>query len=390
MENGKIYDALIQWFRESGAYVPASDELVPLMGKTYTPGEAKLLTGMPLTLSRLHELAALKGEDPLDLEARLDDMARKGLVYRILVGGEIRYRPNPPRFVFLRSFFWPGRKDEYTRSVASHATRYYMDGLGDHWKDVDTKGLRAIPIEKTIEDPRTVLPYEAVLEVLQAQDRFAVANCACRHRNNSDPHTADCRHETENCLHFGKFADYIIENGLGREIDLEECLAILDRAAEAGLVHAASNWQKNVDTICNCCRCCCVYLQAFHVLKHERGMNHSNFEARVDPGTCLGCGLCVKRCPMDALTLVQSPRATGKTGKISKVQRELCIGCGVCGYNCPTKSLILKRRKHTVVPPEDAVELKRRYAAEKAAKVGNPEGAEEAYTGDISSGEVIG
>ena len=47
----------------------------------------------------------------------------------------------------------------------------YLDGLGDHWKDVKTKGLRAIPIEKTIDDPRCVLPYEAVLKVLQAQDR---------------------------------------------------------------------------------------------------------------------------------------------------------------------------------------------------------------------------
>ncbi|MCP4577437.1 MAG: hypothetical protein GY846_14270, partial [Deltaproteobacteria bacterium] len=45
---------------------------------------------------------------------------------------------------------------------------------------------------------------------------------------------------------------------------------------------------------------------------------------------------------------------------------------------------------HTVVPPEDAVELKRRYAAEKTIKAGYPPGAEEADTGNISSDEVIG
>ena len=326
MENGKIYDGFIEWFRKSGAYVPESEALLPLIQETYTVKEAELLTGMPLTLVEIDDLAKNKHMDPLKLGAKLDELAGRGLVYRTRVQGKTKYRLNPPRFVFLRSFFWPGRDNEHIKSVAAHVTRYYLDGLGDHWKDVKTKGLRAIPIEKTIEDPRRILPYEAVLKVLQDQDRFAVAKCACRHRNNSDPNVPDCRHETENCLHFGKFADYIIENGLGREIDIEECREILDRAAEAGLVHAASNWQENVDTICNCCQCCCVYFQAFHVLKHDGSMSHSSFEVHVNPETCLGCGLCVKRCPMNALKLVQSPMANNKTGKVCTLQARFVRG----------------------------------------------------------------
>jgi formate hydrogenlyase subunit 6/NADH:ubiquinone oxidoreductase subunit I len=393
MENEKIYEGFIEWFRQCGAYVPESVALGPLIQETYTAEEAELLTGMPLTLFEIDDFAANKGKDPSKLRAKLDEMASRGLVYRSHAKGKAKYRLNPPRFVFLRSFFWPGRDDEHTKSVAPHVTRYYLDGLGDHWKDVKSKGLRAIPIEKTIDDPRCVLPYEAVLQVLQDQNRFAVATCACRHRKNSDPNLPNCNHETENCLHFGKFADYIIENGLGREIDLEECREILGRAADAGLVHAASNWQENVDTICNCCQCCCVYLEAFHVLKHDHAMNHSNFLVQINPDTCLGCGLCVKRCPMDALRLVESPRANNKTGKVSTAQTHICIGCGICAYKCSTNSLILKRRENTVDPPANAAELKKRYAAEKAekyAKEGRSMGPEDAYMGDISSGEVIG
>ncbi len=393
MGNGIIYEGLINWFRKCGAYVPQSPALYPLMQETYTVAEAELLMGMPLTLCEIDELAKNKCMDPLALSEELDALAGRGLVYRIHSRGKTKYRLNPPRFVFLRSFFWSGSDDGRIKSVAPHVTRYYLDGLGDHWKDVKTKGLRAIPIEKTIDDPRCIVPYEAVLKILQAQDRFAVATCACRHRKNSDPDLPDCKHETENCLHFGKFADYIIENGLGREIDLEECRKILARASEAGLVHAASNWQENVDTICNCCQCCCVYFQAFHVLKHDSGMNRSNFEVHINPDTCLGCGLCVKRCPMDALTLVESPPAKNKAGKVPVVQREICIGCGICAYKCPTTSLILKRREHTVDPPANAVELKKRYAAEKAetcAKTGGRMGPEDIYWGDISSGEAIG
>jgi hypothetical protein len=215
MEKNKIYEGFIEWFRQSGAYVPESVALLPLIQETYTVEEAELLTGMPLALSDIDDLSRTMHMDILALRDKLDELAGRGLVYRIHARGETKYRLNPPRFVFLRSFFWPGRDDDHTRSVAPHVTRYYLDGLGDHWKDVKTKGLRAIPIEKTIDDPRCILPYEAVLRVLQDQDRFAVATCACRHRKNSDPNLPDCRHETENCLHFGKFADYIIENGLG-------------------------------------------------------------------------------------------------------------------------------------------------------------------------------
>jgi len=308
---------------------------------------------MPLTLIEIDDLARSKGKDTTKLRAELNEMASRGLVYRTHVQGITKYRLNPPRFVFLRSFFWPGCND----------------------------------------DPRCILPYEAVLQLLQGQDRFAVATCACRQRKNSDPDLPDCRHEIENCLHFGKFADYIIENGLGREIDLKECRAILERAAEAGLVHAASNWQENVDTICNCCACCCVYFQAFHVLKHDSGMNTSNFEVVVNSETCVGCGLCVKRCPMDAMKLEKSPLANNKTGKICTTQPELCIGCGVCAYKCSTKSLILKRRERPVEPPASAIELKKRYALEKKEKQikeGDTAESGAVYMGDISSGEAIG
>jgi formate hydrogenlyase subunit 6/NADH:ubiquinone oxidoreductase subunit I len=392
MEKRNIYQGLIEWFRKSGAYVPKSGTLEPLIEETYTVEEADCLTGMPLSLTEIDELAKIKGKDPVKLRAKLNEMAGRGLIYRTRIGGKIKYRPNPPRFVYLRSFFWPGRNDEHTKSVAPHVTRYYLDGFGDHWKDVKTKGLRALPIGKTIEDPRGILPYEAVLEVLQGQDRFAVATCACRHRKNSDPNLPNCTHTTENCLHFGKFADYIIENGLGREIGLDESLEILGNAAEEGLVHAVSNWKENVDTICNCCKCCCVYFQAFHVLKHDSSMSPSNYQVHVQPESCLGCGLCVKRCPMDALQLVESPLANNKTGKVSEVQEELCIGCGVCAYKCPSESLVLRRRESCVDPPANVVQLKRQYAEEKAKRLrkeGRKPVPENAYMGDVSSGEAI-
>ena len=391
MAQDNAYRDLIDWFRKSKIYMPESKQLLPLIKTCYTVQEAELLTGMPLTLSPIDALAKMKNEDPEALRDKLDEMAGRGLVYRQTIQGKPTYRLNPLRFVFLRSFFWPGRREAHIQAVAPHVTRYYLDGFGDHWKDVQSKGLRAIPIQQTLSDTRAIRPYEDVREVLNNQNRFAVAHCACRERKNTDPGLPDCTHETENCLHFGKLADYIIENGLGREISRSECEAILEKAAKDGLVHAISNWQKNVDTICNCCQCCCVYFQAFHVLKHTESMSPSNYEVKIEAETCKACGKCVKRCPMDALSLESHPKATNKTGKVSTLNPERCIGCGVCAYGCPTESLKLLPRNIISDPPVDVLELKQRYTEERAAnrKRKGLGVADDEYMVDISSGEAI-
>jgi electron transport complex protein RnfB len=392
MENEEVYAQFVDWLRRCGAYVPDSVELMPLVKASYRPEEARLLTGMPLTPADLQEIAALKHADAIDLAPALDDLARRGLVFRSDERGRTTYRLNSFRFAFLRSFFWPGREDEYTRSVAFHVSRYYLNGLGDHWKEVQTKGLRVVPIRRTVDDPREILPYEDVRDLLLQQQLFAVAHCPCRQRARMDGSASSCRHETENCLHFGKLADYIIKNELGREITREESEAILTRAAEAGLVHAVSNWQRDVDTICNCCSCCCVYFQGFHVLKHKSAMNASRHEIRVNPETCQGCGLCVKRCPMKALQLAAHPNANNKSGQVTVSIPGLCIGCGVCAYKCPTGSLSLKSRTQVIEPPKDVDDLKIKYAQElAAARVGRGERVpDEPRFADVSSGDSAG
>lgn len=365
MTNQSMYDKFVEWLRQSWGHLPDSVELMPLTKATYSEEEAELLTGMPFSDQTVEELAALKQMNPQDLTPRLDDLAARGLIFRVKQGETVQYRLPDARFVFLRSFFWAGRDNEQTRSVAPFVNRYYRDGFGDNWKHVHTKGLRALPIQQAIEDPRRVLPYEDVVKVLDDQDRFAVANCACRQRKGLDPDEQRCTHETENCLHFGTYADYIIQNQLGREITREEAERILAEAADAGLVHGISNWQKGVDTICNCCKCCCLYLEAFHVLKHSKGMNHSNYEVAITSSSCKGCGLCVKRCPMDALKLEDSDYAQNKTGKIPVLDPGICIGCGVCAHKCPTESLTLKRREKPDHPPIDVAEQRKIFFKER-------------------------
>jgi len=64
---------------------------------------------------------------------------------------------------------------------------------------------------------------------------------------------------------------------------------------------------------------------------------------------------------MDALQLEDSEEATNKKGEAAVLDPDKCIGCGVCVYKCPTESLILERRKEVYEPPKDAGEWMERW-----------------------------
>lgn len=367
MSEKEVYERFIEWLRKTWWSLPESEHLMPTIKAFYSPEEAALLTNFPFKNTSLEELAELKGMNPEELGSKLDALAKKGTVWRSIKGETTRYKLNDSFFTFMRGPFWAKDPDERTKATASPLNRYFFDGYMEQFAVAHTKGLRTIPIDKTIEDPRRILPYEDVVKYVDSQDYCTVSFCPCRQRKNLDPDSQSCEHELEACLHFGALGHYIVDNGLGREITKEETKEILKRSAEAGLVHAISNWQQGADTICNCCNCCCLFMDAYHILKHNKGHDVSNYRVRTNQGTCIACGLCVKRCPMDALRLVDSQEATNKKGKASLLDGGKCIGCGVCVYKCPSESLILERREEVYHPPKDVREWMERWLKDKKA-----------------------
>jgi electron transport complex protein RnfB len=362
-----IYQQFIDWLGKAWWGLPDSEHLLPTIQSFYTPEEAALLTGIPFSGRSLEELAELKGMAPKALAPRLDALARRAAVWRSQQGESIRYSLNDSFFLFMRGPYWAEQPDESAKKAAKPINKYFYDGFMDQFRDVHAKGLRTIPIDKTVEDPRRILPYEDVVKFVDSQDYCTVSSCPCRQRKLLDPDSKVCDHPMEVCLHFGLLGHYIVENGLGREITKEETKDILKQSAESGLVHAISNWQQGADTICNCCSCCCLFFEAYHVLKHQKSHDVSNYRVRTTSETCKACGLCVKRCPMDALSLVDSLDATNKKGKVAVLDPDKCIGCGVCVYKCPTQSLILARKKETDDPPRDVREWMERWYADKEA-----------------------
>ena len=369
MSEQKIYQNFISWLSKTWWGLPESERLMPLIKARYTVEEAEFLTGMPFSGNNLEEIAELKGRDPGELKPYLDGLAQKGILFRRDTGETVRYSLNDSYFVFFRSAFWPGRDDDTSREMAPQVNKYYMDGFYDQYATAHAKGLRALPIHRTIEDTRQILPYEDVVKVLDNFEYFTVSACPCRHRKNIDDDSHSCQKPIGNCLHFDALGHYCVENGLGEEITREQTEQILKESADAGLVHGISNWRDKPDTICNCCSCCCLWMEAYHKLGHHKSLDASNYRLKVNPQTCKACGLCVKRCPMDAIRLEFSDKSDNKYNKAPVLDETLCLGCGVCVHKCPTDSLTLERREDIVDPPRDIREYGRRFMKDRKAGV---------------------
>jgi ferredoxin len=156
-----------------------------------------------------------------------------------------------------------------------------------------------------------------------------------------------CDKPEESCLVLGSVADYIVQTGRGRRISQGEMLDILQRADESGLVLQPDNAQDPL-FMCTCCGCCCGILRSLKRDPHPARMASSPFYARLDTTSCNGCGLCAKRCQMDAIRVCDEKAV---------LDEDRCIGCGLCVRTCPHDCLSLVHKPPAETPrvPKDHV-----------------------------------
>jgi ferredoxin len=233
--------------------------------------------------------------------------------------------------------------------------KYREEAFGEELARNDMPVMRVLPVSKSLRESSEVLPYNALKPMVEAQSFRAVAHCPCRQMKS---HVGEgCDHSLENCLHFGSMGRYMVEHGLAREISAEETLKTLKEANEEGLVHAAENIDGHLGIICNCCGCCCIFLDT----KKKLGLHTisaSSYVAHVDAELCAACGTCEERCPMQAI-------AIGDDG-VAEVAEEVCIGCGVCTPTCETEAMNLVQRGEINPPPDLEKFFTVRYKAEES------------------------
>ena len=101
MAEQEVYQKFINWLRKTWWGLPDSEQLLPLIKARYTVKEAKFLTGFPFSGRSLEELVTLKSMSPDQLGPYLDDLARKGIVFKRTGDNTARYSLNDSFFVFF-------------------------------------------------------------------------------------------------------------------------------------------------------------------------------------------------------------------------------------------------------------------------------------------------
>ena len=353
MEKDKVYEDLASHLDKLPAGFPRTETGVEIriLKRLFTPEEAAFARLMTLKPETIEEIALRTGVDGEKLTSAIEQMSRKGLLFRLRQGDTVRYMA--AQFI-IGIWEWSlNRLDpELIKDVGEYVPRY----MGQpHF--LRTPPLRTIPISKALHAEQAIMPYEEARRIIQGQEKIVLAPCICRKEQKMIG--KGCDKLMEACLVFDAGAQYYEENQLGRPISQTEALKILDEAENQGLVLQPSNTQK-VLNICLCCGCCCGVLKNLKRLPNPARYAASNYFAESDPEMCIGCGVCIDRCQMGAIEM---------KGDIVEVNNANCIGCGLCVPTCAVAAmrLNLKPAAERRTPPSDKMEAFKIIAQDRLA-----------------------
>jgi len=197
---------------------------------------------------------------------------------------------------------------------------------------------KTIPVHIEIQSKQVVLSQPEMRELLDAAECIAVGNCACREEE------ARCENPLEVCIALDNEARGKIADQGWRRVSLEAAMDLLEETHALGLVHMAYRrtfaeelTPREISFVCSCCSCCCWPLNGLRRFDYHDAITESAYVAAYDESKCVGCSLCVGRCPFGAFT-------QGSDGeKVSFVEAK-CFGCGLCVSSCPASAIALVRR----------------------------------------------
>ena len=325
---------------------------IEILKHLFSPSQAEMFLDLSLLPEDASSVASRTGRDPAQTAEMLADMAAKGLIFRLRKNDKVFYAASA--FVVGIYEFQLKTMDE---KFAAMVERYFDEGFS--LTDTVTIPMRTIPVNQSLDVSFPVASHDDAREILKSQKKLAVAQCICRKQQDLVGHTCDKPREV--CMVFGSHADYFVENGLARFIDLEEGLKILDTAEKGGLVNQPFN-VINPGGMCNCCGCCCGVLRTLNRLPKPAEMVLTNHYAKVDPDACTGCETCLSRCQIAAITMKED---------LAHVNRDRCIGCGLCVTTCPTGAITLNLVDADALrtPPAGVRDLMMQIAAERGTSV---------------------
>lgn len=341
----EIYRQLQQHLEKMPIGIPPvkSGAGIRLLKTLYTPEEAEIAMYLRFgwerdlePLETIYERAKENRFSLNELEERLDEMVKKGLIMYNKVNSK-KYYGNALLMVGIFEFQVNKLKPEFIKDFH----QYFTEGWLPEAIKLKASQLRTIPVEESIDVDKNISRYDDLKQLLETTNGpYSVANCVCRQVKDMEGEPCKVTSRRELCLQFGFAAKMFIETGNGREISKEGALKILKKSQEEGLVLEPDNSQK-LTFICCCCGCCCENLTKMKLLARPGQFMITNYYAIVDQEECVGCGVCIDICQMEAIKLKNN---------IANIRTRRCIGCGNCAAKCPSEAISLEKRERQFTP----------------------------------------
>ncbi len=297
-----------------------------LLAHLFSPEEAWLAAHMTETLSPLDQVSEAASVSQRESRSLVKSMVGKGLIS--LSRGE--------EGILVRLFpfvvgFYENQFDRMDESFAQLFEAYYQDSFPQVLR-VSPQFHRVVPVGVSIENRVEIYPEEDIRTILSSKQAWGVLDCVCRKQRQLIG--KGCEHPVHVCLVLGERRGmFDAVQGIDA-LDLAGAQAVLEAAAEAGLVHTVSNHRNELTYICSCCTCSCGILRGISEVGLSNVVARSRYAARVAADLCIGCGDCEAACQFDAIHLDVS----------AQVDQTVCVGCGVCVRACLEDCIQLEER----------------------------------------------
>jgi len=332
--NDLIYERLAEALDRlpNGFPRTSSNVEIRLLKKIFSPEEASIACQLSGSKESSDVISGRIGLSPEEAGAELTKMAEKGMLWDYEEEGKHLFRLAP----FIVGIY---EASDVDHELAHLVEEYLASGGAAGIMKPQPAIHRVVPANKATKS-EWILPYDDVKAFLMSSKSFRLNDCVCRIQQKHMGR--ECEFPLRTCLSFSAAER---PSGQG-SVSKEEALAFLDKAEELGLVHTVSNVTKGVGYVCNCCGCCCGLLRGITDWGIENSVAYANYYADISAQECVGCGTCIERCQVHAIS---------DDNEVSVVDRAKCIGCGLCVTGCPNGAARLERKpdNEIVSPPAD-------------------------------------